>query len=173
MASTCASSTPAPLHSSLGEQVLSHAQSGREVIQDFVPLADSLEWELGQQYLRERGNKAFISDASPSPSSSTMTARSRATPPRSSSRPWPKPTTKPARSKRKSSSWNSASASACSPASSSIISRNCAPSTSKNYYDRLCYVAADRSERMLLDVLRHGVLGNHPGRYLRPPASMP
>src|SRR5207244_8329632 len=35
----------------------------------------------------------------------------------------------------------------------------------KNYYDRLCYIAADKSEAMLLDVLRHGVLANHPGRY--------
>src|SRR5205085_3145384 len=35
----------------------------------------------------------------------------------------------------------------------------------KDFYDRLCYIAADRSERMLLDVARHGVLANHPGRY--------
>src|SRR5437588_565181 len=47
--------------------VLAHAQGGRSVIQDFCPLAESLEWELGQEYLRERGNKAFISDASPIP----------------------------------------------------------------------------------------------------------
>ena len=52
---------------SLAEDVLAHAQSGREVVQDFVPLADSLEWELGQEYLRQRGNKAFLSDASPVP----------------------------------------------------------------------------------------------------------
>lgn len=35
----------------------------------------------------------------------------------------------------------------------------------KDYYDRLCYVAADRSQRMLWDMLRHGVLSKHPGRY--------
>jgi hypothetical protein len=35
----------------------------------------------------------------------------------------------------------------------------------KDYYDRLTYIAADRSERMLQDVLRHGVLSRHPGRY--------
>src|SRR3984957_15383437 len=50
-----------------GEQVLAHAQAGREVVQDFVPLAESLEWDLGQEYLRQRGNKAFISDSSPIP----------------------------------------------------------------------------------------------------------
>src|SRR5271155_3928371 len=47
--------------------ILSKAQSSRDVIQDFVPLADSLEWNLGQEYLRQRGNKAFLSDASPVP----------------------------------------------------------------------------------------------------------
>jgi hypothetical protein len=36
---------------------------------------------------------------------------------------------------------------------------------SKDYYDRLCYIAADKSPRMLLDLLRHGVLANHPGRF--------
>src|SRR5437870_11801851 len=51
----------------LTEQVLTQSQSSREVIQDFVPLADSLEWDLGQQYLRQRGNKAFISDSSAVP----------------------------------------------------------------------------------------------------------
>src|SRR5580765_2761490 len=36
----------------------------------------------------------------------------------------------------------------------------------KDYYGRLCYIAADRSKQMLLDVCRHGVLANHPGRYV-------
>jgi hypothetical protein len=57
----------AMLSGSLGEQVLAHAQAGREVVQDFVPLAESLEWMLGQQYLRKRGNKAFLADSSPVP----------------------------------------------------------------------------------------------------------
>jgi hypothetical protein len=35
----------------------------------------------------------------------------------------------------------------------------------KDYYARLCYVAADRSEQMLRDVCRHGVLAGHAGRY--------
>jgi hypothetical protein len=35
----------------------------------------------------------------------------------------------------------------------------------KDYYDLLTYIAANRSERMLHDVLRHGVLSGHPGRY--------
>src|SRR5205814_1560683 len=59
---------PAPTDlRSTTEAILAKAQSSRAVIQDFVPLADSLEWNLGQQYLRQRGNKAFLSDASPVP----------------------------------------------------------------------------------------------------------
>src|ERR1700691_183627 len=49
---------------SAAEGILAKAQSGRAVIQDFVPLADSLEWQLGQEYLRQRGNKASLCDAS-------------------------------------------------------------------------------------------------------------
>src|SRR5689334_24868250 len=51
----------------LAADILADAQAQRVVLQDFCPLAESLEWELGQEYLRERGNKAFISDASPVP----------------------------------------------------------------------------------------------------------
>ena len=36
----------------------------------------------------------------------------------------------------------------------------------KDYYDRLCYVCADYSPPMLRDAGRHGVLANHPGRYV-------
>ena len=61
-------SAATPLASaSAAEQILSKAQSGRTVVQEFCPLADSLEWQLGQDYLRDRGNKAFLSDASPVP----------------------------------------------------------------------------------------------------------
>ncbi len=52
---------------STAEAILAKAQSNRPIIQDFVPLAESLEWQLGQEYLRQRGNKAFLSDASPVP----------------------------------------------------------------------------------------------------------
>jgi hypothetical protein len=40
------------------EQVLAHAQAGREVGQEFTSLADTIEWLLGGEYLRQRGNKA-------------------------------------------------------------------------------------------------------------------
>ena len=41
------STTPA-----LAADILADAQSQRTVLQDFVPLAESLEWELGQAYLQ-------------------------------------------------------------------------------------------------------------------------
>ncbi len=47
--------------------ILAQAQEGRSLIEDFVPLADSLEFDLGQQYWRERGSQAFIGDATPVP----------------------------------------------------------------------------------------------------------
>ena len=118
-------SPPPQSFAALAEEVLSHAQAGRDVIQDFVPLADSLEWELGQQYLRERGNKAFISDASPVPFVINNDGTLSRTPPRCSYARSSKPTMK-ARSNRRLSSWSWASASACSRGSSSITSRNCA-----------------------------------------------
>src|SRR5688572_17238064 len=150
---------------SLGEQVLAHAQSGREVVQDFCPLADSLEWELGQEYLRERGNKAFISDA------------------------WPVPfvINNDGNLSRHAAEVLFASLLAAEKDGSLTERdiyvlelgigvglfarffldhfRDLCTSQKKDFYDRLCYIAADRSERMLMDVLRHGVLGNHPGHY--------
>jgi tetratricopeptide (TPR) repeat protein len=152
-----------PASPSLAKQVLSHAQSGREVIQDFCPLAESLEWELGQQYLRERGNKAFISDASPVPfvinndgSLSRQAAEVLFA--------------------------NLLASEKAGTLEESIYvlelgigvglfarffldaMRDLCAEHKKDFYQRLTYVAADKSKRMLLDVLRHGVLANHPGK---------
>jgi len=150
---------------SSAQAVLAHAQSGREVIQDFCPLADSLEWQLGQQYLRDRGNKAFISDASPVP----FVVNNDGTLSRNAAEVF------------------FASLEAAEEAGNLVEPdifvlelgigvglfaryfldnfRDLCWQHNKDYYDRLCYIAADRSERMLMDVARHGVLGNHPGRY--------
>jgi tetratricopeptide (TPR) repeat protein len=148
----------------LAEQVLINAHASREVIQDFVPLAESLEWDLGQQYLRERGSKAFISDAFPVPfvinNDGTL-------------------------------SRNAAEVFFASLVEAEktgelepdiyvlelgigvgLFARyfldnfeELCRQKRKNYYERLCYVAADRSEQMLLDACRRGVFENHPGRY--------
>jgi hypothetical protein len=146
------------------ESVLLKSQSNRDVIQDFVPLAESLEWELGQQYLRERGNKAFISDSTPVPfiiNNDGALSRNAA----------------------EVFFTSLIEAEKTAPLEPEIFVlelgigvglfaryfldnfRDLCLKNKKDYYDRLCYIAADRSRRMLLDVLRHGVLGNHPGKY--------
>jgi tetratricopeptide (TPR) repeat protein len=149
---------------SAAEAILAKAQGSRAVIQDFVPLAQSLEWNLGQEYLRQRGNKAFLSDASPVPFVINNDG---------------------------SLSQNAAEVFFASlvdaeekgPLEEEIFVlelgigvglfaryfldafRRLCQEQKKDYYDRLCYIAADRSRRMLLDVARHGVLAQHPGRY--------
>jgi len=156
----------------LADDVLRWAQSGREVVQDFVPLGESLEWELGQQYLRERGNKAFTSDASPVPfvinndgSLSRQAAEVFFA--------------------------NCVSAEKAGTLERDVFVlelgigvglfarffldafRDLCLERKKDYYERLCYIAADKSERMLLDVLRHGVLDDHPGKFrVRPVDAM-
>jgi tetratricopeptide (TPR) repeat protein len=164
VASTRAPKPTAPVASSLGEQVLSHAQSGREVIQEFVPLAESLEWELGQQYLRERGSKAFISDASPVP----FVINNDGTLSRNAAEVF------------FASLLEAEKAGMLEPEifvlelgiGVGLFARffldhfkELCLKHRQDFYDRLCYVAADKSERMLLDVLRHGVLSNHVGHY--------
>jgi tetratricopeptide (TPR) repeat protein len=149
---------------STAEAILAKAQSSRAVIQDFVPLAESLEWNLGQEYLRQRGNKAFLSDASPVPFVINNDG---------------------------SLSQNAAEVFFASlldaeekgPLEEEIFVlelgvgvglfaryfldafRTLCQEQKKDYYQRLCYIAADRSRQMLLDVARHGVLAEHPGRY--------
>ncbi len=149
---------------SLAEQVLAHAQAGREIIQDFVPLAASTEWSLGQEYLRQRGNKAFLSDVSPVPfvvnNDGTLSHRA---------------------AEVFFESLQAAERDGTLEDEIVVLElgigvglfaryfldsmRELSRRHGKDYYDRLTYIAADRSERMLHDVLRHGVLGGHPGRY--------
>ncbi len=146
------------------EQVLAHAQAGREVVQEFVPLAQSLEWLLGQEYLRQRGNKAFLSDSAPIPfmvNNDGILSKNAADVFFASLR----------------------DAEQRGVLEDEIVVlelgigvglfaryfldhlRTLCRQHKTDYYERLTYIAADRSPRMLHDVLRHGVLAEHPGRY--------
>jgi len=153
-----------PATKTIVEQILTKAQDSRAVVQDFVPLARSMEWELGQQYFRERGNKAFIGDSSPIPwvinndgSLSRNAAEVFFT-----------------------SLVEAEKAGDLEPdiyvlelgIGVGLFARffldrfeEICEKHKKDFYDRLIYVAGDLSERMLMDVIRHGVLSNHPGRY--------
>ena len=142
------------------QQVLENSQASRDVVQDFCPLAESLEWDLGQQYLKERGNKAFISDASPVP----FVVNNNGTLSRNTAEVF---------------FANLVETEKSGPLEDEIFVlelgigvglfarffldcfRDICRKHKKDYYDRLCYIAADRSPRMLMDVLRHGVLGDH------------
>jgi tetratricopeptide (TPR) repeat protein len=161
---TTPTSAPAPEGGTTPAQVLARSQASREVVQDFVPLAESLEWRLGQEYLRQRGNKAFLSDAHPVPFVINNDG---------------------------SLSHNAAHVFFASllaaekegtlPAELFVLElgigvglfarffldafQNLCDQHGTDYYGRLTYIAADRSQRMLLDVARHGVFAHHPGRY--------
>jgi tetratricopeptide (TPR) repeat protein len=149
---------------SAAEAILAKAQSSRPVIQDFVPLAESLEWNLGQEYLRQRGNKAFLSDASPVP----FVINNDGTLSRNAAEVF---------------FASLLDAEEKGPLEDDLFVlelgigvglfaryfldsfRELCHEAKKDFYDRLCYIAADRSERMLVDVARHGVLAQHAGHY--------
>jgi hypothetical protein len=145
--------------------ILASAQATRFVLQDFVPLAESLEWQLGQRYFQQRGASAFLSDPIPVPFAinntgvmSTLAADVFFT------------------------SVSAADAAGALEDDLFVLElgvglglfaryfldafRDRCAHHGKDYYDRLYYVLGDYSERMLLDVARHGLLTAHPGHYL-------
>jgi tetratricopeptide (TPR) repeat protein len=143
--------------------ILSNSQIGRDVIQNFCPLAESLEWQLGQDYLRRRGARAFTSDASPVP----FVVNNDGTLSRNAAEVLFAALAEAERE---------------GPLEGDLYVlelgigvglfarffldhfRDLCQKHGKDYYDRLCYLACDRSEAMLRDALRHGVFANHPGR---------
>lgn len=154
-----------PVYASPAEEVLAEAQSSREVVQDFVPLAESLEWELGQQYFRERGNKAFISDSMPIPfiinNDGTLSRNAAEVFFTSLVEADKENMLEPELFVLEIGFGVGLFARFFLDHFQALCVKH-----QKNYYDRLCYVAADRSERMLTDLLRHGILNKHPGRYV-------
>jgi tetratricopeptide (TPR) repeat protein len=146
------------------DDILAGAQASRDVIQEFVPLAESSEWRLGQEYLRQRGNKAFLSDAHPVPfvinNDGALSQHA---------------------AEVLFAALAEAEREAPLPADLFVLElgigvglfarffldafRELCDRNRKDYYHRLTYLAADRSQRMLRDVARHGVLAGHAGRY--------
>ena len=145
-------------------EILDRATEKLCVLQEFCPLADSLEWQLGQRYLHQRGSKAFTTDASPVPfvvnndgSLSRLTAEVFF------------------------SNLSAAEQASCVEPEICVLElgigvglfarffldafRHLCRQNSKDYYDRLIYIAADCSEQMLRDAARQGIFADHPGRY--------
>jgi tetratricopeptide (TPR) repeat protein len=151
---------------SAAEEVLAHAQAARAVVQDFCPLAESLEWQLGQEYLRLRGSRAFLGDAASVP----YVVHNDGTLSRHAAEVFY-------------ASLQAADRAGTLRADEDLFVlelgvgvglfaryfldafRELCARHGKDYYGRLCYVLADRSEAMLRDACRHGVLAGHHGRY--------
>jgi tetratricopeptide (TPR) repeat protein len=147
------------------ETILTLVQEGRAVVEDFVPLTESLDFELGQQYFRERGSHAFISDSTPVPftinndgSLSRRTAELFFAGLAESEKKEPLESTLHV---LELGIGVGLFARLFLDSFKDLCSRE-----GKDYYRRLVYIAADRSERMLADACRHGTFANHPGRYL-------
>jgi tetratricopeptide (TPR) repeat protein len=145
---------------------LTRSQAARAVIQDYVPLCESLEWLLGQRYLKDRGSAAFTVDSSPVP----FVVNNDGTLSRHAAEVFFQ------------SLAVSDQQSAISREQDIIVLelgvgvglfarffldhfRELARKHKKDYYDRLSYVLGDKSPRMLLDVSRHGILAGHAGHY--------
>ncbi len=164
-----------PVISSPTDQILIQSQASRPVIQDFVPLAKSLEWNLGQTYLKERGSAAFTTDASPVP----FVVNNDGTLSRHAAEVF----------------YESLEASGAEQVRQGATNerreeedlyvlelgvgvglfarffldhfKELCRKNGRDYYQRLCYILADKSPRMLLDVCRHGILAGHAGHYRR------
>lgn len=143
---------------------LDAARGARLVLEDYRPLADSLEWRLGQEFLRRSGAAAFAGDE-PVPfvvnNDGNQSARA---------------------AEVVFASLAAAEAGGALPPGELFVLelgvgvglfaryfldwfRQLCDREGKDYYDRLCYLAADRSARMLRDAGRCGVFQGHPGRY--------
>ena len=145
--------------------VLSRAQADRVVIQDFTPFTESIEWEVGHRYWQQQGSRAFLSDLRPVPyainNDGTLSARV-----------------------AEIVFTSLEEAAAAGPLPPQIVTlelgigvglfaryfldsfRELCRCHSRDYYDRLLYVAGDSSEQMLRDAARNGVFARHPGRYI-------
>jgi tetratricopeptide (TPR) repeat protein len=150
---------------SLTEVILARTQADRIVLQEHCPLADSLEWQLGQRYWHERGTGAFLGDAQPVPyvinNDGSLSRRAAAV---------------------LFASLAAAAREGPLPETLFVLElgigvglfarffldafRDLCRHHRADYYGRLCYVAGDRSPAMLTDAARHGIFANHPGRYL-------
>jgi tetratricopeptide (TPR) repeat protein len=143
-------------------KILDEALGAGLVLQDFRPLADSLDWELGQRYWHERGSHAFSSDKVPFVPNNDGNLSMQA-------------------AEVFFASLCEAERAGPLPEQLFVLElgiglglfaryfldwfRHLCDRAGADYYDRLCYVAADCSEQMLLDVERNAIFANHPGRY--------
>lgn len=164
-----ASAAPAPIVEQASElrtptpaDLLDAVSSGRLLIQDFVPLAESLDWELGQLYWDDRGGRSFSSrevpftvnnDGGLSAKAAQVVFQSLLESERTS---FLEPRIRVLEL--------GVGAGLFAKYFLDAFARLCRDNA-KDYYDRLVYIAADRSERMLQDLEAHNLLSVHAGHY--------
>jgi tetratricopeptide (TPR) repeat protein len=154
-----------PRRASSAADILAEVQADRLVVQDFTPLAESLDWELGQLYLHERGSQAFIGDPEPVPwlinNDGTLSVNA---------------------AEVFFASLLAAERDGSLEPDIFVLElgigvglfarffldhfRDLCTRHGKDFYDRLIYVAGDRSPKMLRDAGRQGIFANHAGRYV-------
>jgi len=140
--------------------VLNAVLGGRRILQDFHPLACSLEWVVGQLYWDTRGERAFLVDDVPFKitNDSNLSGKAAAV---------------------FFASLDAAEAAGTLEERILVLElgvgtglftrffldefRSLCRDSGKDYYERLCYVAADRSPQMLEDLNRRGTLASHAG----------
>jgi tetratricopeptide (TPR) repeat protein len=163
--SACLQHRPLPAAGRRARQDPAWAQDDRPVIQDYCPFPESIEWQLGQGYLRERGSKAFLHDTAPVPyvvNNDGTLSQSAAELLFASL----------AEAERRGGLEEQLFVLELGVGVGLFARlfldafRALCQQHGKNYYHRLCYVAGDYADRMLLDTCRHGVFANHPGRYV-------
>jgi hypothetical protein len=135
---------------------------GRFVLQDFTPLNSSLEWELSARYFARRGSLAFLAAHVAVP----YAVNNHGTPSRLAAEVC----------------FATLDSGEVGPSGEIVVLelgiglglfaryfldafRDLCAKRGADYYDRLTYIAADYSERMLLDAVRRGTFQNHTGRY--------
>jgi len=145
-------------------EIIADAQSGRLLLEEYRPLAESLVWELGQEYWLQCGSQAFIGDSDRVPfvvnndgNLSMHAAELLFT---------SLQTAEEAGDMEEDILVLELGIGVCLFARYFLDwFRHLCDVAGKDYYDRLCYVAADRSPRMLSDACLHGIFRDHPGRY--------
>jgi tetratricopeptide (TPR) repeat protein len=144
------------------DDIMAAAQAGRVLIQNFVPLAESLDWELGQLYWKRRGSQAFINSEVPYVINNDGAL---------------------SRQAAEIFFTGLQAAEANGRLEERIFAlelgvgiglfaryfldafRELCLRHGRNYYQRFCYIAADSSERMLSHLEAHRVLEDHEGHY--------
>jgi tetratricopeptide (TPR) repeat protein len=129
----------------------------------------SLEWELGQEYLRARGSLSFLADARPVP----WYVNNDGTLSRNAAEVFFQMLEE---EKREQGTRDTEQGETIYVLELGVgvglfarffldHFKELSLKNGREYYDRLCYIAADKSVKMLHDMARHGVLANHAGRY--------